>query len=397
MKITFFVHRYAPAVGGVENYVRNLALALIDLGHEIDVITGAHEAILPDTETREGVRIHRFPALRSPLRVRLRLWQLRRVFTGADVVHISNTHMFELYWRMIGKWLRLRNVFLTRHGMSCKCPVPQSEKRRAVRSQGRVAGVVHDGEFIEKWLGVRPDICPDQGLCPTANELDPVPEPPPTSAVYVGRLEPDTGITIYIDAVRLLTTRLGRPFKLDVYGDGSLRASLQAVVQREGLPVCFHGRTADAQDRITDSCFAFIDGRMAIQEAMARRRLVLAAYVNPLKRDYLCGESFSPHLIAVANADQLAGETAHFIDHPEQRAAIIERAFAHAQTLTWPRTAAAFLALWRDKLNHPSSLPARRVMRVAPRTHHPTPCPQTFRSDPCPEGKRTLPGFSNPG
>ena len=32
MKITFFVHRYAPAVGGVENYIRNLALALIDLG-----------------------------------------------------------------------------------------------------------------------------------------------------------------------------------------------------------------------------------------------------------------------------------------------------------------------------------------------------------------------------
>jgi len=362
MKIAFFVHRYAPAVGGVENYIRNLAQALIDLGHEIDVITGAHQGDLSDTETLEGVRIHRFPALRSPLRVRLRLWQLRRVFTRADVVQVSNTHMFELYWRMIGKWLRLRNVFLIRHGMSCKCPVPQSEKRRAMRSKKRVAGVVHDGEFIEKWLGVKADICPDQGLCPAASELDPVPEPPPISAVYVGRLEPDTGIEIYIDAVRLLTTRQGRPFKLDVYGDGSLAASLQAVVQREGLPVCFHGRTAGAQDRIPDSCFAFIDGRMAIQEAMARRRLVLAAYVNPLKRDYLCGESFSPHLIAVANAQQLAGETAHFIDHPRQRAEIIEHAFAHARTLTWPRTAAALLALWRKKLDHPSSLPTRRVI-----------------------------------
>ncbi len=362
MRIAFFVHRYAPAVGGVENYIRNLARALIDLGHEIDVITGAHEMSLPDEETLEGVRIHRFPALRSPLRVRFRLWQLRRVFTSADVVHVSNTHMFELYWRMIGKWLRLPNVFLTRHGMSCKCPVPPSEKRRAVQSLRRVAGVVHDGAFIEKWLGVSPDICPDQGLCPTADELDPVPEPPPTSAVYIGRLEPDTGIEIYIDAVRLLTSRQGRPFKLDVYGDGSLRPSLRAMVQREGLPVCFRGRIQGAQERITDSCFAFIDGRMAIQEAMARRRLVLAAYVNPLKKDYLCGEPFSPHLVAVETADELAHRTAHFIDHPDRRAAITERAFVHARTLTWRRTAAAYLTLWREKLGDPSRLPARRVI-----------------------------------
>jgi glycosyltransferase involved in cell wall biosynthesis len=234
-----------------------------------------------------------------------------------------------------------------------------------------VAGVVHDGAFIEKWLGVRPDICPDQGLSPTADELIPVPEPPPTSAIYIGRLEPDTGIAIYIDAVRLLTGRGGRPLTLDVYGDGSLGASLRATVEREGLPVRFHGRIADAQNRITDSCFAFIDGRMAIQEAMARRRLVLAAYLNPLKRDYLSGERFSPHLVAVGTADELASRTAHFIDHPDRRAAIIERAFAHTQTLTWSRTAAAYLTLWREKLGAPSQLPARRVtLRPSPAGLH---------------------------
>lgn len=367
MKITFFVHRYWPAVGGVENYVRNLAAALIELGHEIDVVAGAHEPALPTAETHEGVRVHRFPALRSPLRMRYSLWRMRHVFQHADVVHVSNTHMLETYRRLIGARLELTNVFLTRHGMSCKYPVPQCEKDRAIESRRHVAGVVHDGAFIQKWLGVRPDLCPDQGLSPSADALPHIPEPPPTSAMYIGRLEPDTGIEIYVEAVRLLTGRHGRPFRLDVYGDGALAESLRRRIEHNGLPIRLHGRVADAQDRIPDACFAFIDGRMAIQEAMARRRLVIAAYNSPLKRDYVCGERFSPHLVAAGNAEDLTRQVVHFIDNPTERSEILERAYAHARTLTWERTAREYLKLWRSKLAKPKvDDPVDSEMSLAP-------------------------------
>ena len=42
--------------------------------------------------------------------------------------------------------------------------------------------MVLDGHFIEKWLGVRPDCVPDQGLWPEADDIPEVPEPPPDSA-----------------------------------------------------------------------------------------------------------------------------------------------------------------------------------------------------------------------
>jgi hypothetical protein len=61
--------------------------------------------------------------------------------------------------------------------MSYIFPVPEWEKRRAIRSLRLAAGVIHDGAFIEKWLGVKPDLCPDQGLFPPAGELETVPEP----------------------------------------------------------------------------------------------------------------------------------------------------------------------------------------------------------------------------
>ena len=228
----------------------------------------------------------------------------------------------------------------------------QVPARRAVRSLKLAAGIVHDGAFIEKWLGVKPDVCPDQGLFPPADELVPVPEPPPTSAIFIGRLEPDSGIQIYLDAVRILTHTQGRSFRLNVYGDGSLRAELRDRVLRENLPVHFFGRTPNAQQHISDSCFAFIDGRMAIQEVMARRRLVVAAYVDPIKRDYVGGEAFSPYLVAAANGAEVAEKITYYTDHHEARSTLVARAFELATTLTWRRTAGAYLNLWQERLTH---------------------------------------------
>ncbi|MCH8147915.1 MAG: glycosyltransferase family 4 protein [Planctomycetes bacterium] len=359
MRILFFVHRFRPSVGGVEKYILELARALSEGGHTVSVVAGDHIGSLPARESYEGITIRRFPATRSPQRCRWHLLRMRPLFRSADVISVSNTHMLEYYWRMFGPQVEPHKLFLIRHGMSCVYPVPDGEKRRAKRSVGLVRGVAHDGEFIEKWLGIRPDLCPDQGLSPAADRLDPVAEPPPTSATYIGRLEPDTGIHTYIDAIRILTKRQGRCFKLHVYGDGSLMGSLRDLVHRDDLPVVFHGRTANAQEKIVESCFAFLDGRMAIQEAMARRRLVLAAYVDPLKRDYVCVESFSPFLHAMGDAEAFAAKTMHFIDNPEARADGVAQAYRFVCGLRWSDAAKTYAKFWQERLGLPFAKASR--------------------------------------
>jgi glycosyltransferase involved in cell wall biosynthesis len=354
MRIVFFVHRYWPAVGGVEKYVHELAKALLGKGHEVVVVAGSTADDFADRDNHEGVAIRRFPAHRSPLRARWWLHRHAGLFRWADVIQVGNTHMLEYFWRCLGTSVDRRKVFLTRHGMSYIHPVPDWEKRRAVRSLELAAGVVHDGAYIEKWLGVPADVCPDQGLAPLAEALPRDPEPPPTSAVYIGRIESDSGIRVYLDAVRILTVQEGRDFSFDVFGDGTLAPELRRRAEAERLPVRFHGRVPGAQSRFATACFAFVDGRMAIQEAMARRRLVLAAYVNPLKRDYVCGESFSPYLIATDSASELARQVLAYADNADARRVAVERAFAFARTLSWDRTADAFLELWGSRAAQPS-------------------------------------------
>jgi|GEM_PF-1368779 len=353
LNILFFVHRFYPSIGGVEKYIYELSRSLLASGHEVTVVAGDHTGSLPPSESCERIAIRRFPATRSPLRCRLHLLRMRSLFRHADVISVSNTHMLEYYWRMLGPFVDMRKLFLIRHGMSCVYPVPVSDAVRAKRSLGLVRGVVHDGHFIEKWLKVRANLCPDQGLSPEADTLEPVAEPPPTFASFVGRLEPDSGIRLYIEAVRILTREYGRSFHLDVYGDGSLLPTLRAVVARDALPVRFHGRTPNAQEFLSRSCFAFVDGRMAIQEAMARRRVVVAAYVDPLKRDYVSGEAFSPYLFSACDARTLAETVRRLIDRPEERSAAVQRAFEHARTLQWSRTADEIVGLWREKLAAP--------------------------------------------
>lgn len=350
MRVVFFLHRYWPHVGGVEKYVRHLAAACRARGNEVVVVAGDTQGGLKEIEEHEGIVIHRFPAYRSPWRCRAWMWRRRTLFTHADVVQVSNTHMLEYLWRMLGPVLDRRKIFLTRHG-GTDFPVPEDHRRRAQRSLTLASGFIHDGEFIARWLEVQADATPRQGLFPPADRLPVVPEPPPTSAVYIGRLENDTGIRIFVDGVRELVTRFHRPMTLHVYGAGSLLPMLRAQVADQRLPVEFHGVVPDAQNKITDYCFAFMDGRMAIQEAMARQRVVVAAYGNPLRRDYVSGESFSDFLVSVENGVELAKQVLRLIDDPAARAALSRRAFVYAQTLSWDATAQAFEGLWKARLN----------------------------------------------
>lgn len=360
MRITFVTQRYWPAVGGVEKYIHRLIQALQSMGHHVCVVTGAHDPQLPDRDVHEGVEIYRFPARRSPLRCWWRLLRYQPVFRDADVIHVSDTVMLEYFYRMAAWLLPHKPLFLTRHGMSYIHPVPALEKQRARRTLQLVDGVIHDGCFIEKWLGVPADCVPDQGLYPEADALTPVPEPPTNSAVFVGRLDADSGIRIYVEAVRALRAQHGLELSLDVYGDGLLRPELEAQAQHESLPIRFHGWQADAQERIVDGRFAFVAGRMAMQEAMARRRLVVAAYVDPLKRDYVCGEPFSPYLLAGGDPETIAALTARYARDHAARAALVERAYTHACTLSWRRTASEYLKLWQTAPRRKSRMSSLR-------------------------------------
>ncbi len=346
MRIVFLVNRYWPSVGGVERYVAALAAALVGRGHEVTVVAGAHAPGLPASELHEGVAIRRFPAMRSPARCWAALLGMRRVFSEADIVHLCDTQMLDYYGRMVGWLMPARPVFMTMHGMSCVYPVPDGEKRRAARARSLVAGLIHDGAFIGKWLDVTPDVIAPQGLSPKADALPRMPEPAQPSACYVGRLAEDMGVSLYLDAVRILRDEYDCTLPLHVYGAGPLEAELRRTSDAQILPVTFHGHVPNAQDRLAEHTLALVSGRMAIHEALARRRAVVAAYCNPIRRDYVETEAFSPFIATGGDGATLAAQVYRLLTDADARRDVVERGFEHVRPLSWDRTADAYLALW---------------------------------------------------
>jgi glycosyltransferase involved in cell wall biosynthesis len=346
MKIVFLTTRFWPAIGGVEKYILELGRSLVGMSHDVTVVTGAHEPGLATRERVDGMTIHRFPAYRSRLRCWYHLARLRDVFGSADVIHISDVLMVEYFYALVGWMIRRKPVFMTRHGLSYRCPVPDTERRRAIRAVKLVDGVVDDGFFIAKWLQVPGDVVISQGLQPTAAEVVQTAESRSCRAVFVGRLEEDTCLAHYIDAIGILNRERNIPIELDVYGSGGQEADLRERVRRDRLPVTFHGWTADAQERLSDGRYAFVSGRLAMQEAMARKRLVVATFSNALRRDYVTQEPFSPYLEVGASGAEIAAIIERYEADDEARRELVSRAYGHACTLNWDATAGEYIRLW---------------------------------------------------
>jgi glycosyltransferase involved in cell wall biosynthesis len=87
--------RYAPAIGGVEKHVREIALGLVKLGIQVEVITTDPTHQLPPKEMLEGVLVHRFRTIFNDsiffLSPRLGMW-LSKNARRFDVLHAHSYH-----------------------------------------------------------------------------------------------------------------------------------------------------------------------------------------------------------------------------------------------------------------------------------------------------------------
>jgi glycosyltransferase involved in cell wall biosynthesis len=61
--IALVSHRYAPAIGGVERVVEQLARGLVRRGIAVEVLTTDPTGVLPSFEQRDGVLVRRFPTV----------------------------------------------------------------------------------------------------------------------------------------------------------------------------------------------------------------------------------------------------------------------------------------------------------------------------------------------
>ena len=172
------------------------------------------------------------------------------------------------------------------HGWEGQVPLNQAivEIRRSIaKAAGATIAV---GAYVPKWYGHEVDQVVWGAVDLPENE--PRIEVP-NRAVWVGRLEPDTGC---IEAIQG-AVRLG--FEVHCYGDGSLRIPIEKWRDGTlGARVVLYGFVPNAAVNFSKASLALPSGYLTYLEALVRRCRCAVTAGNPLKQDYWGLHPFPP-------------------------------------------------------------------------------------------------------
>ena len=369
MNLLIYSHYFAPSVGGVESIVQSLADGLA----ELRTVNGDREfnVTLVTETTAGGYDDTKFPfrVVRRPGAIRL--WQLVR---AADVIHSAGP----AFLPMVLAWLSRKRFVVEHHGYQATCPnglfVHQPDRAicrgyfqatrygecfnclRSEFSSGWTAAKLLAFMFPRNWLSrvattniaVTMHVDRRQKLPRTTVVYhgieDPLPNPDRSISsqklriAYVGRLVPEKGIPVLLEAAKILKAE-GHDFEIRLIGDGSERAKLQDIIRRDHLEPftsitgfltgdAFAGALRDISVVVMPSTCEETAGLAAIEQMMDGH-LVIAADIGGLTE--VVGDSglkFAP-----GNAVSLADCLRSVIENPALIGSFGEKARGRALQL----------------------------------------------------------------
>jgi glycosyltransferase involved in cell wall biosynthesis len=369
MNLLIYSHYFAPSVGGVESIVQSLAAGIAELrtldgDREFSVTVATEIPAGNYDDSKFPFRVVRRPGV-------IRLWQLVRT---SDVIHAAGP----AFLPMVLAWLSRKPFVVEHHGYQATCPnglfVHQPDRAicpgyfqagrygecfqclRSEFSSGPTAARLLAFMYPRHWLSgaastniaVTSHVDKRQKLPHTKVVYhgieDPLPNPdrptPPQKMriAYVGRLVPEKGIPVLLNAAKILKAE-GHDFEIRIIGDGSERAKLEELIQRAKLESstfitgfltgdAFAHALQDVSVVVMPSTWEETAGLAAIEQMM-RGRLVIAADIGGLSE--VVGEAGLK--FTLGNAGSLADCLRTVIENPALIGSYGEKARSRALQL----------------------------------------------------------------
>ncbi|MFF7457850.1 glycosyltransferase family 4 protein [Kitasatospora sp. NPDC008115] len=348
----------AASTGGIGAHVRSLAQGLVAHGVSVTVCAPAGADALFGF-SRTGARFHLVDitptaGARSDATA---IGELRRAFTGADVVHAHGLRaalLSDLALRTAGRFPGLRPetpLVVTAHhallatGMERR--LQRLMERRVARAADLVLGASSDLVARARELGAT-----DARLGPVA--APPMPEgrlergraraallgegPDRPLVLAVGRLVPQKAFGLLLDATGELSAVDPHPLLL-LAGDGPEAAGLRERVAAEKLPVRLLGYRTDVPDLLAAADVLVVSSRwearsLVVQEAMRAGVPVVATAVGGIPE--LVGDAAV--LVPPGDAVAIGRAVRGLLADPARRERLV--AAGRQQAETWPDEAA---------------------------------------------------------
>jgi glycosyltransferase involved in cell wall biosynthesis len=194
------------------------------------------------------------------------------------------------------------------------------------------------GSFYNKWFGLKQGFVSYGAVNNKLIEQGSKLNKPIKDAMFLGRLEEETGIMEYLKAIN------GTNIKLDVFGAGSLEKQAKEYAKQNKLNISFKGFVANATDYIKDFKYIFSSRYLGILEAMALKKPVFAVYNNKIKQDYLEMTPFSKFIAISKDGEHVNKDLENYA---KGKSTInIDEAYTWAKTQTWENMVTLYLKLW---------------------------------------------------
>jgi glycosyltransferase involved in cell wall biosynthesis len=381
MKVLIYAIDFAPKIGGEETYLLVLGRGLVNYAweHLQGVAPADEEVSSPKTTvlvvTRTAPNGFKDASLPFPIVRQPGLKTLWRLVGEADVVHISGPVLLPLIFGLV----RRRPVVIQHHMYHSICPnglllyAPNGSlcpghfmERRyheclrccAATAGWRTSFLMLFGTFLRRWLcrkvaanvGITRYVSDQIALPRRKTILYGIPDPlsalrhndqSPPSAIcfaYVGRLVPEKGLGLLLDAASFLNKE-GRNFRLKIIGDGPERGCLEVHCRKLSLQHRIEF-TGSLRDEALDSALADVSvivmpsiwretAGLAAIEQMMRGRVVIAADIGGL------GEVVGDTALKfpVGDTEALAGCLRRILNDPDLQRELGSRARARATKL----------------------------------------------------------------
>ena len=346
MRILFFTRRFYPLIGGVEKHCLEIGKRLVAQGHTLTVVTETPDKNSKPKETYEGINIYRIPITTEEKSKKFQIWwwllNHRKLIKEAEVIHCHDVFFWYLPFRFL---YPRKKVFTTFHGWEGIYPPRLKNKIIRKISEKLSFGNICVGNYIEKWYGTKADFVTYGGVNIVQSSKFKVQSYSSKCKVqsysskfkilFVGRLEKDTGLLIYLKTLVILRDRVEAKFA----GDGSLRKE----AEKYGTVLGF---VEDVNEQMQESDFVFTSGYLSILEAMINKKLVFSVYDNPIKEDYLKMAPFSQWIVIENDPEQLAKKIKFYLENPLEEKKLIEEAYNWVRQQSWKKLTEKYLELW---------------------------------------------------
>jgi len=280
MQILFISQSAAPVIGGVQKHISGVIDELSKKNLQIELI-----AI-----DRWNIPQVKFIGL---LMIWARMLTKWRQIKNSEVIFIHDVFIYFLPWRILLPHKKIVTIF---HGFEKEFPIPYKNilyKRLASKLSKFTISI---GSYVNKYYGLSEKnnrVSYGATLSPQV-ALDK--KQKQKQFVFLGRLEKDTGLSIFLDFLNILKEKKIN-FRVDFLGDGPLKSACQKYGAVHGFV------TPDPYLTKSNVCFA--SGYMSILEAMSYQNICLTAYNSELKKNYLSDSPFASAIIIADSAIDL--------------------------------------------------------------------------------------------